>query len=87
MDPKIPIDHDHSKYGCEDHNEKEEEFIRQIEGDDIVPEMQSQEQLSTSGGDGGTHSSQASCTSGSISTSTKCAKATTSLICEYFDIE
>ena len=78
MNPNIPIDLDHDKYGWEDHNEEEEELISQMELDDIVPKIQNQEQLPTSSGGGGTHSLQASSVSGSRSIFIKHAKATTS---------
>ena len=39
MNQNIPIG---LEYGWEDHSCEEEEIIRQMEGDDIVPKMRSQ---------------------------------------------
>ena len=74
INQSILIDLDHNNYGWDDH--AEEEIFHQMEMDDKVPEMQSQEQISTSGGvGGGTCSLQDSSASGNITT--KRVKTTT----------
>ena len=86
MNRNIPIDLDYGEYSWEDYDREEEEAIRQMEGDDIVPEMWSQEQIPpTSCGGGGTCSSQDSSASRSIAT--KCTKAITSLAWEYMGVQ
>ena len=86
MNQNIPIDLDYSEYGWEDHDREEEEIIRQMEGDDIVPKMRSQEQIHTrSHGGGGTYSSQDS--SASRTHCYKTFKGNHITVWEYMDVQ
>ena len=76
-------DFDYGNYGWEDRecDRDEEEMIRQMEGDDVVPEMQTHQIPLSSGG---TSSSQDSSASGS--SSSKRAKRVTSRAWDYFEV-
>ena len=50
----IPIDLEHDNYEWDDYDE--EKIICQMEGDDKVPEMRSQEQIPARGSGGGIYS-------------------------------
>ena len=83
----IPIDLDDGEYSLMDRGDMKA-IVYEIEGNDIVSEMQRQEQIPSRGvGVVGTCSSQNSSASGSTASKSKRSKATTSPAWEYFTIE
>ncbi|PON74043.1 hypothetical protein TorRG33x02_248200 [Trema orientale] len=90
MNRNIPIDLDDNEYRMDDHDSETEEIqIRLEEGDDQVHEMQNQSRTHTRVGaptsGSGTRSATGDSSSGS--TISKRAKACTSKVWDYFDIE